>query len=111
MSNTELMKQAWQQVVEARKKYIVPQGVEIEPFNRRKEMVMCSLLIETMEENGATRDELMNALLYCGIVLDAEKFHLDWRKAYDDYGIDALCEKYVTPNMVAPNIKEENNEN
>ena len=98
MSNTELMKQVWQQVVEARDKYVVPKEAEIEPLNRQKEMVMCSLLIETMEENGATRDELMNALLYCGIVLDTDKLHLDWRKAYDDFGIDALCEKYVTPN-------------
>ncbi|MBP5594811.1 MAG: hypothetical protein J6Y02_05465 [Pseudobutyrivibrio sp.] len=104
MSNTELMKQAWQQIAEARDKYVVPKEVEIEPLNRQKEMVMCSLLIETMEENGATRDELMNALLYCGIVLDTDKFHLDWRKAYDDYGIDALCEKYVTPNMINKEI-------
>lgn len=107
MSNTELMKQVWQQVVEAREKYVVPKDQEVEPLNRQKEMVMCSLLIETMEENGATHDELMNALLYCGIVLDTDKLHLDWCKAYDDYGIDALCEKYVIPNII-PNIKEEN---
>ena len=101
----ELMKQVWQQVIEARDKYIVPQEQEVEPFNRQKEMVMCTLLIEAMEDNGATREEMMDALIYCGIVLDTEKLHLDWRKAYDDYHIDDLCEKYVTPNMV----KEEEN--
>ena len=92
---TELMKQVWEQVVEARKNYIVPLDQELPPFNRAHEMVACSLLIETMEEQGAPHEEMMNVLKYCGIVLDADKMHLNVLQAYDDFGIDALCEKYV----------------
>ena len=97
----ELMKDMWMRLEEARDKYIVPKDVEVEPFNKQKEMVMCTLLIEAMEDGGATREEMMDALIYCGIVLDVERLHLDWHKAYDDYHIDDLCEKYVTPNIVA----------
>lgn len=92
----DIKKKVWEQVLEARKKYVIPADQEMPPFNRQKEMVACSLLIEVMEEKGASNDELMNVLTYCAIVLDAEKMRLNALQAYDDYQIDALCEKYIT---------------
>lgn len=91
----ELMKEVWNQVAAAREKYVVPLDQNIPPFNRQKEMVACTLLIEAMEDQGADRDDMMQVLIYCGIVLDADKMHLDVLKAYDDYKIDAMCEKYI----------------
>ena len=95
MDNTALKKEVWKEIVEARDKYAVPADQELPPFNRAKEMVACSLLIETMEGKRASHDEMMTVLKYCGIVLDCEKLHLNALQAYEDFGIDALCEKYI----------------
>lgn len=102
----DLMKEMMEYLEKARNRYIVPSDVEVEPLDKNKEMVMCTLLIEAMEDFGASHDEMMSALIYCGIVIDADKYHLDWRKAYDDYAIDALCEAYITPNIIKETTDE-----
>lgn len=98
----DLKQEVWKEVIAAREKYIVPADQELPPFNRPKEMVACSLLLEAMEAKGASHEEMMTVLKYCGIVLESDKLHLNALQAYEDFGIDALCEKY---------IEKENNEN
>lgn len=94
-SYKQVAKELWKKVEETRDKYIVPDNVEIIPYDRNKELVMCSLLIEEMEKANADHDELMTALTYCGIIVDSKKYHLDAMKAYEDLGIDDICEKYI----------------
>lgn len=98
----DLKKEVWKEVVEACEKYIVPKDAPLPPFNRAKEMVACSLLLEAMEDKGASHEEMMTVLKYCCIVIESEKLHLNALQAYEDFGIDALCEKY---------IEKENDEN
>lgn len=83
------------EVAEKEKQYILPENVEVESINKEKEMIGCTLLVEIMEENGASEEELKTVLTYCTIVADADKLRLDWRKAYEDLGIDNFCEKYI----------------
>lgn len=77
-----------------------PMAFEAEGFNRRKEMVACELLIETMEENGASDEELMDVLTYSVVVVEAEKHLLDWHKAYDELKIDDYIKKYVEGDLL-----------
>ena len=68
--------------------------VLIKPLDKKREMVLLQLLLETMEEQGATQDELMKIFKYMVVVVNAEKDKLDWEKAYYDLGIDDFVEKY-----------------
>ncbi len=98
----DLKQEVLKEMYAAQEKYIVPADQELPPFNRSKEMVACSLLLEAMEDKGASHEEMMTVLKYCGIVIESDKLHLNALQAYEDFGIDALCEKY---------IEKENNEN
>lgn len=98
----DLKQEVLKEMYSAQEKYIVPVDQELPPFNRSKEMVACALLLEAMEDKGASHEEMMAVLKYCGIVIECEKLHLNALQAYEDFGIDALCEKY---------IEKENNEN
>ena len=86
-------------VEEIKEKYAIkpPQTFDATKYRmqRRKEMVACSLLIEEMEDKGASDDELMDILSYCFVLFNTEKLGLDWEKAYEDYKIDHYIEKYV----------------
>ena len=82
-------------IADIEKKYFLPEGEEVVPLNKEREMIACSLLVETMEENGATEEELKNVVAYCTIVADYDKLRLDWYKAYQELGIDDYCEKYI----------------
>lgn len=98
-ANKEKVKEITKEVTElwkqSRTKYVVPEDQELPPFDRKREMVMCSLLIEEMERQNAPHDELMTALQYCGIVVDADKYRLNAYQAYEDLGIDDICAKYI----------------
>ena len=51
-------------------------------------------LIFNMTINGATQDELVRAIKHSMVLIDAERYHLDWVKSYIDNGIGELVEKY-----------------
>ena len=53
-----------------------------------------SNLITDMTIKDAPLDEIERAAMYSMVVIDAFKHGLDWRKAKDDFAIDALKEKY-----------------
>lgn len=79
-------------VYELRNKYYT-----FEPTPRSVRQVyigFCTGLITKMTANGATAEELEKAMLFSYVVLDADKYRLNILTAKDDFGIQALHEKY-----------------
>lgn len=58
------------------------------------EMGKASNLITDMTIKGASSEELVRAVKYSMVVIDAEKHKLNYRQAYDDFQIAALKERY-----------------
>ena len=60
-----------------------------------KEMgVISNLITDMYAAGGATEDELSRAVRYSMVVIDAKKHELNYKQAYDDYGIEELKKKY-----------------
>lgn len=78
-----------------KEKYALKKDEPAVIFNKPKEMLECTLLIEQMEESGASHDELMQVLSYMVVVINADKNRLSWLRAYQDFKIDDLVEKYM----------------
>ena len=49
---------------------------------------------ETAAGHGASVEELVRSIKYGMVVLDADKRHLDWKKAAEDFGIQELLKEY-----------------
>lgn len=62
--------------------------------NTQNEMGKASNLITDMTAKGASDDELIRAVKYSMVVIDAEKHNLDYKAAYNDFGIADLKKKY-----------------
>lgn len=58
------------------------------------EMGVASNLITDMTLMGASPDEIARATKYSMVVIDTGKHKLDWARAYEDFGIQALKDKY-----------------
>ena len=58
------------------------------------ELGKVSNLITAMALNGATRDELKRAIRHSMVVIDAEKYQLDYKQSAIDHGIPELQKKY-----------------
>ena len=75
-----------------------------------REMLACQLLVEEIEGNieaqEDTKDDAFKVLSYMTVVANARKLRLDWMKAYEDFGINQLVEKYVDFEMKG-NLKNE----
>jgi hypothetical protein len=92
---------------EVHEEFKLPEGKEYDDtLNKRVELLACQLLIEHVEINGGTEKELHDILKYIAVIIDAEKYKLDWWKAYTDLGIDNLVEKYVTEGQSTPKEAE-----
>lgn len=62
---------------------------------RNTQMGICSNLITDMTlSGGASDDELIRAVKYSMVVIDAKKHKLDWKQAQDYYNIKELHKKY-----------------
>lgn len=61
---------------------------------RGTEMGKATNLLMDITLAGASGDELCNATKYAMVVIDAKKHGLDWKQAYEDFGIKELKEKY-----------------
>lgn len=53
-----------------------------------------SNLFHDMCQYGATEEELVRAIKYGMVVVDAQKHFLDWKQAKKDFRIDELYKKY-----------------
>lgn len=53
-----------------------------------------SNLIIDMCWYGATSEELVRAIKHGMVLIDAEKYSLDWKQSAIDYGIEKLYKKY-----------------
>lgn len=66
--------------------------------NQQKQQLMgiASNLITDMTQfkEGVVDDELVRATKYSMVVIDSEKHKLDWKQAYEDFGIAELNKKY-----------------
>lgn len=58
------------------------------------EMGQASNLITDMTIKGASSDELVRAVKYSMVVIDAEKHKLNYKQAYEDFQIAALKKRY-----------------
>lgn len=76
------------------KTYFNPKLPEMSTKQRNQEMGKASNLITDMTLKGANRDELERAVKYSMVVIDAKKHHLDYKKAFDDYAIGSLKQRY-----------------
>ena len=74
-------------------------------FDRKAEICRISNLIITMTANDADEDELERAIIHSMVIIDAEKYHLDYMQSYIDNRIDQLIEKYQPEvNDIANNV-------
>lgn len=63
-------------------------------YNRQDQMGRVSNLIQDMYLKGASNDEIARAVKHSMVVIDAEKHNLNWRQSEQDFGIQALKNKY-----------------
>lgn len=63
-------------------------------FDRNAEICRISNLIISMTKRNADKDELERAIKHSMVIIDAEKYRLDYRQSYIDNRIDQLIEKY-----------------
>lgn len=79
-------------------KYLGEDGLEHKKdgFKKGQEMGKASNLITDMNLAGVSAfdDEMIRAIKYSMVVIDAEKHNLDWKAARNVYGIDNLEHKY-----------------
>ena len=61
---------------------------------KQKWMGVCTNLIADMTLKGAPAEDLIPAVKFSMVIIDAQKHHLDWKQAYEDFGIDKLNAKY-----------------
>lgn len=71
-----------------------PEGSFQKMKNTQNEMGRASNLIMDMTIKGAKKEELVRAVKYSMVVIDAEKHNLDYKAAYNDFGINELKKKY-----------------
>lgn len=64
------------------------------PKQHQIEVGKNSNLIADMCWYGASEAELVRSIKYGMVVLDADKRHLDWKKAAEDFGIQELLKEY-----------------
>lgn len=64
--------------------------------NKQTEMGKVTNLIADMGLKGANEDEIVRAVKYSMVVIDAEKHKLNYKQAYDDFGIRDLKKQYQT---------------
>lgn len=62
-------------------------------FDKHSEISRISSLIIDMTGN-ATKEEMARAVKHSMVIIDADKYHLDYMKSYIDNNIDELIEKY-----------------
>ena len=63
-------------------------------FHKQSEMGIVSNLITDMTLKGAPMSDIMNAVKYSQVIIDAEKHNYDWKQAAVDLNIAHLHEKY-----------------
>lgn len=68
---------------------------DLSTFDKKKEVDAISSLITEMVQNGATKEELRKAVKHSMVVLEAEKYHLDWEQSAVDNEIDIFKKKYM----------------
>lgn len=61
---------------------------------RNKQMGMASNLVNDMTLQNANEDEIVRAVKYSMVVIDAKKHELNWRAARQDYNIKDLQKRY-----------------
>ena len=77
-----------------RELYFRPGNIDLSDTGHRLLVGKMAHLISKMAKAGADESELMRAILYSMIVIDAKKYSLDYKKAEFDFDIKDLCKKY-----------------
>lgn len=66
----------------------------LEGFDRERELNNIAVLIASMVIGGAENQEMERAIKHSMVIIDAKKYHLDWRQSEHDFGIMHLAIKY-----------------
>lgn len=78
-----------------KERYPAYPGMErMTPTQKGQEMGKISNLITDMTIKGASLNEITRAVKHSMVVIDAEKHYLNYKKSYDDFGIEELKIKY-----------------
>ena len=64
-------------------------------MKRRMWLRRCESIMGWMILFGATQEEIIRVLKFALVCLDAYKQHLDFEKAYADFGFEELWDKYI----------------
>lgn len=78
-----------------REHYKMPEGTE--KINEIKHNMITGQALNIAKhvmEKGGQKSEVFNSLIYLSICIDTRKYILNWSKAYWDFGISELLEKY-----------------
>lgn len=59
----------------------------------------CSDLITAMTLRNAPSEDLESAIRYSMAVIDAKKKNVNLEKAFSEYGVKTLCERYLFNNL------------
>lgn len=63
-------------------------------LNTEMQMGIAANILNDITLAGANDDEIIRAVKYSMVVIDAEKHNLDYKQAYDDFGIAEIRKKY-----------------
>lgn len=69
-------------------------GFKVTEDEKQKWMGICTNLIQDMSLKGAPAEDMIPAVKFSMVIIDAKKHNLDWPQAYKDYDIDRLKIKY-----------------
>ena len=88
-----------------------PPNPKVKPWKKgstseHTEMGKISNLITDMTVQSAPIEEVVRATKYSMLVIDVAKHHYDYKKAYDELGIDALKRKYQPKDDIDPKTGE-----
>ena len=63
-------------------------------FNKNKEIERIKILLCDMSNSNCDKEDIEKVIKYSMIVIDADKYDLDWKKIKNFYNIDELYRKY-----------------
>lgn len=75
-------------------KYKLPKSMDYLPINKDKELEKTKSLMEIMRTKKVKSNEIERIIMYIVTLINMEKFHLDWKYAYDDNNISELFDLY-----------------
>lgn len=79
--------------------YIVPEGspnvCSENGFNRNEQIEKIANLLLNISLKNGSKEDIKKAIKHFMVIIDAEKYQLDWKKSEKDNNIEELINKYL----------------